>query len=348
MPPVVKQSGLMAKYGAKLDAAVKAHSSDETNYGRIDLPPGIKGGVAQLVECKFDQYKSGDQQGEWYFRAAGVVLEPKEVEYKGQVVPVAGQHTSIMIAVCDTTTQGGKVTTVEQHVAQILNEMRKLGAETAGAGAADMEGIAASLKDAQPFFRFSTSERKDQTSGDVTGVWENWNGNKGLENYIPPADDGTVDNTSIGEGSGQTGDAANPPDDTAGEDYDALLTAANETDAAVASPAQTRLVEIAVEKGVCDKDTAEGAPSWEDLVSWIKGESKPGEAAAAPAEPDKGETWKYAPPDPKDKTGKRKLKAIECQVTAVNKPKRTADLKSLTNTKDVFKGVSWDEMEPVS
>ncbi len=69
MPPVKGTSKLAAKYGAKLDQAVKAHAQDETDYGFIRLPPGIVNGIAQLTKCYFDEYKTGKNKGEMYFRA---------------------------------------------------------------------------------------------------------------------------------------------------------------------------------------------------------------------------------------------------------------------------------------
>ena len=184
------KSGLMAKYGSKLDQAVQAHAEDETTYGRIQLPPGINNGVAQLVECKFDVYKSGQNEGEYYFRAAGVVMEPAVVHTKDGDIVVRGQQTSIMIPVCGTKTQGGKETTQQEHVADILNEMRRLGAKfSAKGGASQLEQLAEGLKQVKPFFKFTTSLRKARTKDQTDGVWENWHGTNGLEDYVPPEEE---------------------------------------------------------------------------------------------------------------------------------------------------------------
>ena len=127
MPAQVTKSALAAKLGARGDKAIKEHRGDATTYGLQRLPGGISNGVARLTDCKFDTVGEGKRNaGEFYFRAAGVVLEPSTND-KG--VPVRGLQTSIMEMLCDTTTADGKKTTMEDHVANILNELRKLGGD---------------------------------------------------------------------------------------------------------------------------------------------------------------------------------------------------------------------------
>src|SRR5438876_953644 len=136
MPVQKTKSGLLAKLGTKIDAVAKRHAADATDYGRMGLPPGIIRGVARLIEAKFDIYKTGANMGEYYFRAAGVMVEPRSVMVGENEVPVAGSQTSIMIPCCDTKTQAGKVTTAQEHITgengcktNVMNEMRKLGFE---------------------------------------------------------------------------------------------------------------------------------------------------------------------------------------------------------------------------
>ena len=71
--------GLMSKLGAKLKHAVETHKSDETKFagGGANLPAGIEMGIAQLVMCKIGQYEKGDNTGEYYFMAQGIVVSPK-------------------------------------------------------------------------------------------------------------------------------------------------------------------------------------------------------------------------------------------------------------------------------
>lgn len=193
-----KTSKLGAKYGNKANQAVVAHAEDETTYGFIALPPGIINGVAQLQQCYFAEYKEGDNKGEYYFRASGVVIEPTvPVPTKTGPMIVTNLSTSIMVPFCETNYNGKKVP-MEDNIQRILLEMRRLGGPefTAGATVDDLEDLAAQLEEMAPFFKFSTQARiaqkdvpdKGIKKGDVLdGCFENWHGTQGLDDYSPPA-----------------------------------------------------------------------------------------------------------------------------------------------------------------
>ncbi len=187
-----KGSGLAARYGNKLDQAVQQHAADETNYGIIRLPGGINPGIAQLEQCYFAQYKSGDHEGEYYFRAMGTVISPESVTTRDGLCPVKGMQTSIMHPVCDTRNQAGDVTTQEEHIQDILMEMRRLAGEqyTVGATGRDLEALAAGIQEAHPYFWFSTSLGKASPQYPTPKVFENWHGIKGLESYVEPDPNG--------------------------------------------------------------------------------------------------------------------------------------------------------------
>lgn len=206
MPTQKVKSGLMAKYGKKLDAAVREHAGDETEYGFVRLPPGIINGVARLSRCYFDVVGKGKQNaGEYYFRAEGVVIEPEYVLYKGQQVKVAGLQTSIFEMCCDTTNRSKEVTTQEEHIDNILNEFRKLGGPefTEGATGADLEDLAAQLEEDQPYFRFSTSEGQKSERYPEPKIFENWHGANGLEDYQEPDRASGAVEDEIEEGDGE-------------------------------------------------------------------------------------------------------------------------------------------------
>lgn len=368
MPAQTKQSGLLAKYGPKLDAAVKAHAADETNFGIVNLPPGISNGIAKLTKCHFAQYKTGKNEGEYYFRAEGVVVEPTSVEVDGRPFTVAGLNTSVMIPVCDTTSQAGKTTTTEEYVARILNEMRKLGAETAGAGAAQLEQIAAALQEAGPYFNFTTSVRKAMQEGQAAGVWENWNGRRGLDDYAPPEDGGVQDASPAadrtpesakvaarvtggkpgvvaGKGGGATG--AKVADtytdaDTGGDDIDDLIAQAEDGD----TDAQDTLRERAKVNGYTDEDV-DATKTWDELKPMLAGpkEADAGadagaEAAAEEFKPEKGNVFFYGVRDVKTK----KTKKVECEVQSVNADTETVVLRNMTDKKTMYKDVPWAEL----
>ena len=299
MPAQRQKSELFAKYGTKLDSAVRKHATDETDYGFQRLPPGINGGIAQLTVCGFKKYeansnmKRADGQsaaGEFFFRAAGVVVEPQEVLHEGRAVRVVGLQTSIMEPCCDTRKSDGTVVTQEEHIANILNELRKLGADTRAATGADMEVLAELLQETAPYFKFSTSAGTPTPQYPNPRTWENWHGVRGLEGYTPPdATAGAVEDHSapangrtsrtsqptlpFNEFEGDNGQA-NAPDQ---DDLDELLARAD-----VDEDASRRLLDIAEGLGI--RDQVEAAPSWTkgvELIREAQGVEGPGEEEEA-------------------------------------------------------------------
>jgi hypothetical protein len=168
MPGVKSKSGLSGRLGGKLNEAVVAHREDETTFGGGGgLPGGIENGIAQVVECKFGTYEKGDNKGEYFFYAAATVVLPKM--HDG--IPVYGLRTQIgPEPICDT--PGKTRQTLEEHVAWVLNEFRKLGVDTTQLGADDIEPTAEAIKQAAPFTRFRTSTIPNQVLETKAGkVW---------------------------------------------------------------------------------------------------------------------------------------------------------------------------------
>lgn len=358
MPPTTTPGGLMKKYGNKLATAVTQHANDETDFGFQQLPPGIANGVAQLSECYFDVYKAGDNKGEYYFRAVGVVQSPETVFVNGSEMVVRNMTTSLMIPVCDTKTQAGKVTTQEEHVADILNEMRKLGGDefTRGAKGTDLEALAATLAKAKPFFKFTTTVRKGMKKPDGTtgpdGVWENWYGAKGLENWTAPEATGTQDETAAAGGGAQqppTTAVAASPEPEGEVDLDALVASANDKKDPTNAAARKKLTDLAIAAGN-DAATVEAAESWEAVKAMIEGAGAGGETAAEGGEwiPQVGEQYKYKP-QVKGPGGKLMpaKNAVDVEVTAVDpdSAKRLLSLKLVSNPKTTYANVSWDALE---
>lgn len=364
------KSSLFAKIENKLKSAVKKHAGDETNYGRIQIPAGIQNGVAKLTKCYFDKYKTGDYTGEPFFRCEAVVVKPTML---GDL-KVAGLTTSIMpIPVCDTKNGKGEVVGVSDHVKDILNEMRKLGADTTGIEDADdmgaaLEALAETIQEEGPHFRFSTS-RKDGRVDPKTkvkrpdGVWENWNGTKGLENFDPDAEaeddvqeeeaeepvDVEEEEAPKTKGSGKK---APPPDDDetteASDETDPLDTLALSADDDDDKAAQKELTKIAKQNGLTVKEIEEDANSWTHLVEMIKAKiaGGDGEESEAEAEEEEEEKKPYVPSKedivmykgPKDK------KPMEYEVIAVYKKTSKVDLLNNNDRKTTIKSVPFDQI----
>lgn len=278
--PQKAKSMFAAKMANMIAPAVKAHAEDETDYGFQKLPPGITNGVAQLTEAYFDEYKSGDNKGQFYFRAVGVVVSPNEIETSQGVVTVRRLQTSLMEPMCQTKTQDGKVTTVEEHVANVLNELRKLGADTSTAtNGHDLEKICADLVEFKPYFKFATSVRKARKANQADGVWENWYGIKGLEDFVPPDfDDTSSDDTGVGVGVGHTGAEAGVT--TAGgipnegtdewpghDDVDALGAAADAVPPDKTAAAKLKAIALGI--GITETQV-DDVESWTILAEMIK------------------------------------------------------------------------------
>lgn len=379
MPPKQQKSGLAAKYGAGFNDIVAETGAETTLPGQgFGLPPGIKDGRAHLIECKFDKYKSGDYEGEYYFRAAGVVQEPEFVEVqdgeKTRTVKVGGRQTSIMIPCCQTKNMAGKVTTQRENMSRVMANIRGLGGDTNGITADELEALAETLKatslnpETPIFFAFSTSVRKAQTKGQPDGVWENWHGVEGLEDYVPPGGE-IVGEDASGPAEGEeqavlangkaevvtapAGDEKTGPTD---KEVDALVVKAKPSKGKPKGDgdAQTELVRLAVEALGWSMDNAEQVDKVENLPSWeLIGEAaKTGKWPGEPEPEDDGE-WKlgdpcfYLPmvPGPRGKLVQAK-NAVECEIKALYPQRRQVDLVNLSDGKTKYPGVSMDDITP--
>lgn len=348
MPAQKVTSGLFKKYGKALADAAKKHAADEPDYGFVSLPPGINNGIAKLARCYFEQYKSGPYQGEYYFRASGVVVTPEVVQTKDGPMRVAGLQTSIMVPCCATKKGDGTVVPMEVNVARVQNEMKILGvADPTALYGENLEATAAALQEAAPYFKFTTSPRRDMKTQEVTGAWENWHGVKGLEDFVPPDAEGVDDDTGEGGESGDGGEPASDEEAAEGEGTFSEFTPEEEVAALVAKAdedeeAQARLKELALANG-WEEGEVDEAPSWAAVAKMALAQKEEQAAEETEWEPAKGDNYKYKPVDPKTK--KAAAKAVQVEVSAVDKKNRKVDLINAVDRKKVYKGISWDDLE---
>jgi hypothetical protein len=221
-----KVSGIFSRYGSKAVEAFNKHKGDETEYGNFgDLPPGIDGGIAQLVDCRVLEIKEGKQNaGELMFFARGIVVEPEQVEdpRTGLVVRIKNRNTTLSEPLFHT--PGRARETFEDHMAYVLNQLRKLGLSTEDITATDEEfnSQLATLKESAPFFRFRTWQGKPSDDYPNPRVNHTWEGTQGLEDYTPPDEGSPIeDDTDLAapsersEGNGsatrQPTSSFNPP-----------------------------------------------------------------------------------------------------------------------------------------
>lgn len=349
MPAQVGKSGLFAKLGAKGAEAWNKTRSNEIKYagGGADLPAGFSG-IARLVECKFDQFKEGDNKGEYFFYAAGVVVSPKVFkDADGNVHHLEGQRTSIMEAVCNTPQRTRK--TIEEHMAWVVNELKKLGLDTSTIGPENVETAVKALKEAGPLFRFRTWMGKPTPQFPDPRVNHTWNGlvseeaaaGSGLNGAADHSQDVVEDSNDALQGEALAAGEGSP------EDLEALATAAGEGDV----DAQDRLKDLAKEAGISDEDV-ENAADWQVVVEYIHQAAEQGNQDAAEPEPEpepeewkpaKDDQYRYTITDPKTK---RKRK-IDVEVTAVNEKAKTVSIREIGNPKVKFDKVAWDLLEQI-
>lgn len=287
----VKKSGKQAQKSSFAETlktnkkAVLNHRKDETvDDAGGDLPPGLIG-IAKLKNMYVGTYKSGTHEGESFFRADAVVLTPKVF----QGMPVAGMHTSIMEPMCDTPEKTGKNArkTLDEHLAWVMNSLRKLGADTSDAsGGADLDAMVEALVEEQPTFRFRTwaseptkqypTPRTNHSWGKLSDAPDEDEEDDGVE------DDSEEEEDEESEEEDEEGEEATEgeEEDEESEDLSSLGQAADEGDEA----ALERLTELA-EEAELDPDEYK---TWAELAEALAPEE--GEEGEEDESEDEGES----------------------------------------------------------
>jgi hypothetical protein len=182
MPVQKTQSLLMQKFGKRLIEAHENHKNDEVTYGQMELPP-IDNGIAQLWSAEIktvEEGKNKKNEGEPYFYAVGIVHEPKEVGG----LPVAGQRTQIMEMLCDTQRTNGQEVSIDEHLGNVYQHLRRLGVDTSVIDPEndigfELEKLCQALTEVKPFFRFRTWRGKEEEIVQEGGKW--WVRTKGAK-----------------------------------------------------------------------------------------------------------------------------------------------------------------------
>jgi hypothetical protein len=373
MPSQKGKSALLAKLGDRIRKAHEEHKNDDTTLGTFSrLPPGINGGIAQLVRAEAVQIPPGKERaGEYQVVFTGVVKQPTTfmTQDQGEVTTV-GMQTRLFVPLYDTPTRKRK--SLEDNWAWLLEVLRSFGVDTASMGWDDLEETLKALQEAAPHFRFRTWLGSQQTEGQYKDrpprVNEDWEKmvdydeetgeasggafTDGTSTNGEPVDEFGRDNEhhSVNAGNGQ--ETESPDADADAEDLDALAEAAAADD----DDAIARLHELGMAAGLT-KVQIDKAKTWEWVVEKIReatpeegegGEGEGGEGEEPePEEPEEktlavGDPVRYKPVNPKTK---KVGKAVECKVTALYAAKKTADLLNLDDKKTRYSGVSWDALE---
>ncbi len=288
MPAEKTQNDLMAKLKNKGAAAHKKLKSKPVQEDTsATLPSGIENGIAQLVECRFGEFKSGANKGEVFIYMAGVVVSPDDHEG----TPIKGLRTQFgPHPLCDTTYQG-ETTSFQDNYDVALNELKKLGIDCEEIEFEDLPEVFDALKESKPFFRFRTWGGGEwtppgQAKPVKTRVKHVWQGIKGLEDYTAEDDEQVDDSTEEDEPEVEETPAEEPEVEEAeaetadeSDDLDTIIEAAETGDA----PATQTLQAMAVKLGYTDAEV-EDADSWTQVGEWIKAgpkKKKPAKKKAA-------------------------------------------------------------------
>ena len=347
MAKQTQSSSLATKIKAKAKDVFDASKATEPTYDTGgNLPAGIEGGIAQLVDCCVKKIKEGKQNaGELMFYAAGVVVSPEE--HGG--VRIKGLRTNISEFLFDTPTRSR--TTFAEHLDWVLNEMKKLGADLSETSEDEVEDVMAALKEQQPYFRFRTWVGAKNTEGPYKDrepmVNHIWSGVKGLEDYVSDdADAGVVDETGDEEPEEtpapvkgkSTKTRPAPVEEEAAEEGEADLAALAESADGGDADAQRELEKLASEAGV----DAASIATWAEVVEAMQAggeaaeESEPEAEEAAEVVPEKGEVYSFK--------AKGQKKAVDHEVVAVLPKAKTVTLKNL-DTGALVKGVGWSDLQ---
>lgn len=143
-------SDFLKKNGKRLGQFHESIKAEEVQDGYAQLPAGIVNGIAQLTDAKIGQYQSGVFKDEFYFQAKARVMEP--AEHNG--APVRGALTMIMEPLCDTPNKKRK--TLEEHYKFVVDTIKSLSVDIKDTSIHDLDTIIEAVKEAKPYFRFST------------------------------------------------------------------------------------------------------------------------------------------------------------------------------------------------
>ena len=260
----------------KLKSAVLAVKDKPIDHGlsSLRMPAGVVMGTARITKAGFAQYKDKDKDGKenklagkWYFRAVGSAETPTDITdpVTGQKLRVKGLSTSIMIPLYDNPKGDyGKPKSIEQYVAELINEFGKLGLPVSNIEEENVEvqlaEYAKLLEEMKPRFYFSTKQPKsyvdkktkhlpeDQWKWVTPDIQHIWYGCQELDQSDNPVENVTTVKSS-------------------GHDLDKLLaavTAVPPDEAAIEA-----VTKLAISKGATEQQVTD-ASDWKTVISFIK------------------------------------------------------------------------------
>lgn len=368
-------ASIFAQLGERGRKAHAAAKDKPVEYDQQDLPPGIIGGIAQLVKVGAATYKEGTKTaGKPYIQFTWVAKFP--VAHNG--APVSGTQFRMRYDLFDTPdrkTLDGRPRQFEDNYADFVNELKKLNVDVSKMTFDTVPGILDILSQKKPHSKFHTrgwtpaptpENPKPATRSfpEMDGYCDPPGALPGLpatsanaaaaqhvDDETPPVAD-VVEQDDIQPDGGPP---LEPPhvatasgdgeDDVAG-----LVAAAKSADEKVYTPAQRRLEELAKEAGYSD-DEVTNAADWDAVAAMIAA-PKGGEGGAsddpwAGNEPVAGDEYGLDveteetvkdPKNPKKTIVKKVVKRIPVGVLTSDNAARTVTLRSEDTGKPIMAG----------
>ena len=183
---------LAKKLGAKLATAHQENIGKEyKGSAGGDLPEGITNGIAKLTSAKFGIFEQGDNKGQFYFMASGIVVDVPQDDLKWAI----GLRTQWgPEPICDTVSKAGAQfnKSTAEHLEKVYNLWRGLGVNPdeidAGTDGA-LEATAEAMQNAGIYFKFRTWKGKETPQFPNPRVQHDWG--RACE-HSPPEDAGGV------------------------------------------------------------------------------------------------------------------------------------------------------------
>jgi hypothetical protein len=333
MPAQKSKVDIAGKLSKMFGKSHAKHKDDETIGSAGRLPGGVQG-IAQLTAGKIDEYKTGANKGKMYFQLRGVVKTPLEYE---------GVQTMIQEPLVDDPKNWNNAKTADEHYAEMLNTLRKLGCNTSEIDDSDIVDAIESLVEEGPHFRYSTYQSEPTKQKPNPKVYENWH--KKVDGYVSEgaSDDAVEDNTKEETDEDTDEDTTDEEaEDTSEEDEgtsEIVDWMAVGKKADKGSPEDTSTLQEACEEHGVDPDDYD---KWVDVAAAIiekLGEGDEPEAEEeeeeATADPETNDIRLYKP--------KGATKAVSVEVLGVVPKKRTATVKEV-KTKKKHENVPFDQL----
>lgn len=368
MPPTTTPAKLLSRAGG-LAANFRANKDVPALTPNMNLPGGIKGGVAQIRRVWIGAYGPATKHpGAPFFGAQASVVAP--AVHNG--IPVKGLFTRVQEPLCDTPEKTGERSrkTKSEHFAWVIAMLKLLGFDSSKivvpanlseaqadefVEAALNAGMAALTK-AKPYISFETREGQVATSGPYAGkpamVFEEWGG---LVQFNPASVNGTpavIDSTPVAteapaeqpfDGDVAPQDAPADADAGTADEWEGIAEACEASDAA----ALKQLWDAWEALGKTEDDAAEITfaqmvevirnPPSDEVIEDVIDEPEP----FAPKAKDE---VMYTDPKGKPAGKEKKKPSVKCVVTGASKDGKVFNLKA---GKTVYAKVKLEDLSPV-